>query len=99
MSEEKYRYFIELLADLNEPCSRAEANERRHSQALETITQLRDWLHDNGLEEKVGLLSPTTFGQVQITCEAQVMDKIREEEALPIAAIRQGSLISWARAS
>lgn len=95
MPDQKLRYFIELHPGAEEAFSRHQIYARRRAQALATVTHLRSWLLREGLERKVALLSPTAFGQVQITCEPDVMERIRDDETMPISVIRQGSLINW----
>ena len=92
MTSEKHRYFLELKASTEEHLSRMEENERRREQALAMIVRLRDWLHQEGLESKVSTVCPTLFGQVQITCAADVLRRLREEDDMPIVAVRQGEI-------
>ncbi|MDD3288951.1 MAG: hypothetical protein PHX43_08135, partial [Alphaproteobacteria bacterium] len=84
MVNEKFRYFIELGLETTTPSSRREEQEIRREKALQVVQKLRDWLHEQGLENKVATISPTAFGQVQITCAADVMQKIRDDEEMNI---------------
>lgn len=36
----------------------------------------------------------TALGQVQITCEADVITQIRSQDMMEIASVRQGSMLS-----
>jgi len=39
-------------------------------------------------------MAVTALGQVQITCDADVLHQIRNQDIMEIAAVRQGSLMS-----
>lgn len=95
MAKEQFHYFIELQSESAAALSRIEENNLRRAKALEAIDRLRDWLHQEGLEDKVSTLSPTMFGQVHITCAADVIKRIRDEESVAIATVRQGNLRSY----
>ena len=85
-----HRYFIELqLDDPAVPRNREAA--LRRAQAAQFIDQIAAWLHDESLKDKVTSLAITALGQVQITCEQDIIDKMRDDDALHIASIRQSA--------
>lgn len=96
MNRETHRYFIELEPKENtapqENVTRAMENELRRQQAAEFVSSFGEWLRREALENKVANLAITVLGQVQITCEADVIHHIRDQEELPIASIRQGAV-------
>ena len=87
-----YRYFIELqtLSDTGLP--RAIEAESRRSAAKSFIENIRGWLKEKDLTSKVSELSVTMFGQVQIACDTAVINFIRKQDNIDIAAIRQGAI-------
>jgi hypothetical protein len=84
------RYFIELQPQAGTDVPRYRENEVRRSLANDFISMMRDWLKENDLGRKVSGLSVTMFGQVQITCEPAVINLIRNQDVVNVAAIRQG---------
>ncbi len=84
------RYFIELQPQAVEVVPRSRENEARRSLAHDFILMMRDWLKENDLSRKVSTLNVTMFGQVQITCEPAVINLIRNQDVINVAAIRQG---------
>ncbi|MBV8548355.1 MAG: hypothetical protein JO126_02725 [Alphaproteobacteria bacterium] len=96
MNRETHRYFIELEpkenAVVTEPMTRARETEIRRQQAAEFVESFNEWLRNEALETKVASLAITALGQVQITCEADVIHHMRDREELPIATIRQGAV-------
>lgn len=84
------RYFIELQPSSGAPIPRQQEDEMRRRAALDFITQVKIWLEENDLNEKVSSLDVTMFGQVHITCEAGVINFLRDQDVMNIAAIRQG---------
>jgi len=84
------RYFIELQPQANEAVPRSRENEIRRSLANDFILMMRDWLSENDFGRKVSGLSVTMFGQVQITCDPSVINLIRNQDVVSVAAIRQG---------
>jgi len=95
MTKEHFHYFIELQSESAAALSRIEENNLRRAKALETINRLRDWLHTQGLEDKVSTMSPTMFGQVHITCASDVMNRIRNNDFVPIVTVRQGNMRNY----
>lgn len=91
MPKERYRYFIELQPPVAEKLPRHKEQEIRRSAALEFVRSLREWLQESGMTKKVGAVDVTLFGQVLITCETDVIDFVREQDVLNIAAIRQAA--------
>jgi hypothetical protein len=95
MPEDKNRYFIELQMEaelLDAPRSR-EAEIRR-AQAAQFIDQIALWLHEESLKDKVTSMAVTALGQVQITCEQDIISRLRGDEKLQIATIRQSASIA-----
>jgi hypothetical protein len=85
------RYFIELQPRAGEEnAPRSRETEIRRRMALDFLTTIKEWLQDNDLGEKVSTLSVTAFGQIQITCEPSVINLIRNQDVVNIAAIRPG---------
>jgi hypothetical protein len=69
---------------------RARETEMRRRMALDFLETIREWLRDYDLGEKVSTLDVTPFGQIHITCEASVINLIRNQDVVNIAAIRPG---------
>jgi hypothetical protein len=82
------RYFIELQPEGTEPVSRRGEVQARREQATHFITTIYDWLKNHALDDKVSDMDVTAFGQIRITCEVAVIDRIRDEDVLNIAVIR-----------
>jgi hypothetical protein len=55
------------------------------------ITSIYDWLKTHALNDKVSKMDVTAFGQVRITCEADIINRLRDDEIVPIAAIRRAA--------
>lgn len=89
VSQERYRYFIELRPTVDETAPRATAQAERRRQALTFVKDLHAWLDKNSLAPKVQTLDVTVFGQIHITCESDLIEKVRDDETLNIASIRQ----------
>jgi len=70
---------------------RVREQEIRRRAALEFVRGVRAWLEESGYGPKVTNMDITLFGQVLITCEADVIDMVREQDVLSIAAIRQAA--------
>jgi hypothetical protein len=87
----KNRYFIELLP-AGEPVPRYRETELRRALAAEFLEKVAEWLKGHGLNDKVTAMAITALGQVQITCEPEIIHHIRGQDDLNIAAIRQGSM-------
>ena len=91
MTESKNRYFIELQLGSSSDVPRNREAEVRRAQAAQFIDQLALWLHDEELNDKVASMAVTALGQVQITCEQDIISRLRDDDTLQIAAIRQSS--------
>jgi len=87
-----HRYFIELQPDGVDPVPRHREDALRRQQAFQFIASIYDWLKQNALDNKVSDLDVTAFGQVRITCEADVIARIGGEEDLHIASIRPSAM-------
>jgi hypothetical protein len=94
MPSPQYRYFIELQPRDGVTLPRSIEAESRRTAALGFLTTVRDWLKQQDLSEKVSALTVTLFGQIQITCEADVIKRIRHDDIVDIASIRQGTMFS-----
>jgi len=93
MTQDKNHYFIELQMDKAEVPRNREAEIRR-AQAAQFIDQISLWLQDQELNDKVTSMAITALGQVQITCEQDVISLLRSDEKLNIATIRQSTALS-----
>jgi hypothetical protein len=91
MKNSHCRYFIELQPRDGVPVSRADEIETQRQSALKFVQTLREWLDENELNDRVSKLDATMFGQIQITCEPGVMQRIRDQDIVAIAAIRQNA--------
>ncbi len=94
MCGELKRYFIELQPVDNEPVPRYRETESRRAVAYQFLEIVSKWLDEHALADKVATMAITALGQVQITCEADVINQIRNHEDLNVAAIRQGAMLS-----
>jgi len=92
--EEKNRYFIELQMDNESEVPRNREAEIRRAQAAQFIDQISMWLHEQELNDKVASMAITALGQVQITCEQGIISRLREDDTLQIATIRQGGSLA-----
>jgi hypothetical protein len=92
MNRDHRRYFIELQPEGATPVPRNREAETRREQATLFVETVYGWLRSHDLDDKVSEMDVTMFGQVQITCEAEIINRIRDEDALSIAAIRPGAL-------
>lgn len=93
MCGEVNRYFIELQSTDDGTVPRYRETEMRRALAAQFLETIEDWLNDNDMADKVAAMAITALGQVQITCEPDVINQIRSIEDLNVAAIRQGSLV------
>jgi hypothetical protein len=94
-TESKNRYFIELqLAGKQAEVPRNREAEIRRAQAAQFIDQLSIWLHEQELNDKVGGVAITALGQVQITCEDDIISRLRDDDKGQIATIRQGATLA-----
>lgn len=89
MCGELNRYFIELQLDGAAPVPRSRETALRRASAAQFLQKIGAWLEQHDLHDKVAAMAITALGQVQITCEAEIINHIRDEDALNIAAIRQ----------
>ena len=94
MSEGKNRYFIELQMGADSDVPRNREAEIRRAQAAQFIDQIASWLHEEALNDKVASMAVTALGQVQITCEQGIISRMRDDDTLNIAAIRQSATLS-----
>lgn len=92
MKRDHHRYFIELQPETAPPVPRNREAETRREQALLFIAAIYNWLKNHDLGDKVSDMDVTAFGQVRITCDAEVINRMRNEDALSIAAIRPGAM-------
>jgi len=90
MPNDKHRYFIELQTGLDCGASRIQETAGRRAAAEKFVSEVLGWLQENELKEKVAHLAVTALGQVQITCESEVIDKLRRDDRENIVNIRQG---------
>lgn len=94
MCEDKHRYFIELQMDEKSDVPRSREAEVRRAHATQFIGHVAQWLEEEALKDKVVALAVTALGQVLITCEQDIISRIREDEKQSIAVIRPGTSLS-----
>ena len=94
MTSHKNHYFIELQSDKTEPVPRYRETELRRELAAQFVEVIGEWLKEQDLDDQVSDIAITALGQVQITCEANVINQIRNQDVMEIAAVRQGSMLS-----
>ena len=94
MSSQKNRYFIEVQSNDPTPVPRNKETEQRRALAAQFVHIIGDMLREEELDNKVASMAITALGQVQITCEASVMSRIRDQDRMEIASVRQGPQIS-----
>ncbi len=94
MLQNKHRYFIELQIEAESEVPRNRETELRRIQAEHFISQISQWLEEQELNDKVASMAITALGQVQITCEKDIIRRLQNNEALNIATIRTGSSLS-----
>jgi hypothetical protein len=92
MNHDHHHYFIELQPAGVAPIPRNREAEARREQAVLFIATIYDWLKNHDLNDKVSEMDVTALGQVRITCDAEIIHRIRGEDALSIAAIRPGAM-------
>ena len=90
MSQNKHRYFIELQMAAEDPVPRNREAEIRRAQAATFIDQISQWLQEQELNDKVASMAITALGQVQITCDQDIIKRLQNDETLNIATVRQG---------
>lgn len=92
MFQDRRRYFIELHMSGREDVPRRREAQVRRAQAEQFIGQISEWLHqEEAMKNKISSIAITALGQVLITCEQDVITRIRENEDLNIAMIRSGT--------
>jgi hypothetical protein len=94
MFGDKHRYFIELQMDGEQDVPRNREAEIRRAQAMRFIDHVSEWLAEEELKDKVASMAVTALGQVLITCEEDVISRLREDERMSIAAIRSSATIA-----
>ncbi|MGB9153976.1 MAG: hypothetical protein WCD70_12925 [Alphaproteobacteria bacterium] len=94
MTSDKNRYFIELQMDGEFEVPRNREAEIRRAQATQFIDQIAHWLMEEELNDKVASMAVTALGQVQITCEQDIISRMRGDENLNIAVIRRGGALT-----
>jgi hypothetical protein len=90
MKNDTRRYFIELQPAAGPPVPRWQETELRRQQATRYIAAISEWLKKSSLNDKVATMAVTALGQVQITCETDVIDQLRDYDDMSIAVIRPG---------
>ena len=94
MYGQQKRYFIELQPDSAITLPRNQELEIRRQMAAAFIETIAARLKIEELVDKVSMMAVTALGQVQITCESDVITLIRNQDSREIAAIRQGLLFA-----
>ena len=92
--QNKYRYFIELQMESEDEVPRNREAEMRRAQAAIFISQIAQWLEEEELNDKVASMAVTALGQVQITCERDIITRMQKDDTLHIATIRSGASLS-----
>jgi hypothetical protein len=93
-TKDKHRYFIELQMGAHTDVPRNREAEIRRAQAALFIDQMALWLDEQEFHDKVASMAITALGQVQITCDQDIIQHLRRDENLQIAAIRQGASLA-----
>jgi hypothetical protein len=91
MIKEKHRYFIELYPEGGSEPPRWRETEIRRAQAAHFIAEIHAWLKQEALDNRVSGMTITALGQVQIICEADIINQIRSDREPAIAMIRSGA--------
>lgn len=92
MPKDQFRYFIQLQNFMDGSLPRSRAQELQRQQADDVMRVLGEWLADNQLQHKVRAIQATLFGQIQITCTQDVIQRLRQMDLAAIALIRQGGI-------
>jgi hypothetical protein len=92
VKKEQGRYFIELQLQRSEPVPRYLESELRREQAADFITYVGEWLRREALEDRVMSMAITALGQVQIICDADIINQLRDTDEAHIASIRNGAM-------
>jgi hypothetical protein len=94
MAQDIRRYFIEPQMATDDELSRNREAEVRRVEAEKFLEQIASWLDGHDLQAKVVRMAITAMGQVQITCERDLINRLCEDDQLPIAAVRSGGTLS-----
>ncbi len=86
------RYFIELQPKDGRPVPRYRETELRREQAADFIANLGAWLRREAMENKVASMAITALGQVQIICDNDIINHLRQDDDTNIATIRNGAM-------
>jgi hypothetical protein len=91
MTNEHGRYFIELQTAGIESVPRSRETALRREQAADFIVEIGAWLRREEMEDKVASMAITALGQVQIICEAGIINQLRAADETRIAVVRHGA--------
>lgn len=91
MTANYHRYFIELCPKDGVSVPRHQENALRREQAADYVLRVGEWLRRMDMEGKVASMAITALGQVQIICDADIINHLRQEDEPHIAAIRHGA--------
>ncbi|MDR3425470.1 MAG: hypothetical protein P4M13_10450 [Alphaproteobacteria bacterium] len=94
MQHDQHRYFIELQINFEDDVPRNREAEVRRAQAAQFIDHVSRWLQDQSLNDKVASIAITALGQVQMTCEEDVMNRLQEDEKQNIAIVRRSASLA-----
>ncbi|MDD4617474.1 MAG: hypothetical protein PHW76_10305 [Alphaproteobacteria bacterium] len=94
MPQDKRRYFIEVPLNGGEAVSRRYEAEARRAMAAQFVGEFSQWLRDQDLDSKVASIAVTALGQVLITCEMDIISRMRKDENLHIANIRSAAALA-----
>lgn len=92
MTSEHGRYFIELQPKDGTPVPRNRETELRREQAADFIVQISKWLRQQDMEDKVASMAITALGQVQIICEADIINHLQSQDEQHIANVRPAAM-------
>jgi uncharacterized protein YjcR len=88
MNGDHFRYYIVLQPERTLSGSATLQRQTRRAASFEFVTLLKEWIAENHQQEQVSALDVTMFGQIQITCDAEFIDQIRQQDIWAIAEIR-----------
>ena len=91
MREDKRRYFIELQMNETPDVPRNREAEVRRALATRFLNQISQWIQEEEQKGTVSSVAITALGQVLITCEQNIIARLRENEKLNIVAIRSSA--------
>ena len=86
MMGERSRYFITLRQDSFCDLTRREETLACRRQAEVFVSAFNAWLRTSGFDNKAVSLTVTAFGQVLMTCGADVMRSLREKDPQDLTA-------------